>query len=108
MERTIMGRLTAGAAGSETDERTEERIHESTGKRTDRAAAPGEAELFLAAHPDLEAVEYIITDSHGVLRGKWAPASSLKKAFTDGINFPVSMYGLDVWGREVMSTGLHV
>ena len=70
--------------------------------------ATGELERFLAAHPDIEAVEYLITDSNGVLRGKWAPAESLKKAFTDGINFPVSMYGLDVWGREVMETGLHV
>ena len=67
-----------------------------------------ELERFLAAHPDTEAVEYLITDSNGVLRGKWAPVESLKKAFSDGINFPVSMYGLDVWGREVMETGLHV
>ena len=67
-----------------------------------------ELERFLAAHPDIEAVEYLITDSNGVLRGKWAPVESLKKAFSDGINFPVSMYGLDVWGREVMETGLHV
>ncbi len=70
--------------------------------------ARGELERFLAAHPDIEAVEYLITDSNGVLRGKWAPVESLKKAFSDGINFPVSMYGLDVWGREVMETGLHV
>jgi glutamine synthetase len=70
--------------------------------------ASGELERFLAAHPDIEAVEYLITDSNGVLRGKWAPVESLKKAFADGINFPVSMYGLDVWGREVMETGLHV
>ncbi|MCE1237951.1 MAG: glutamine synthetase family protein [Hyphomicrobiales bacterium] len=67
-----------------------------------------ELERFLAAHPDLEAVEYLITDSNGVLRGKWGPAESLKKAYSDGVNFPVSMYGLDVWGREVMETGLHV
>ncbi|WP_333825354.1 glutamine synthetase family protein [Pinisolibacter sp.] len=70
--------------------------------------ASSELERFLAAHPDIEAVEYLITDSNGVLRGKWAPVESLKKAFSDGINFPVSMYGLDVWGREVMETGLHV
>ena len=70
--------------------------------------APSELERFLAAHPDIEAVEYLITDSNGLLRGKWAPVESLKKAFSDGINFPVSMYGLDVWGREVMETGLHV
>ncbi|MEJ1161812.1 glutamine synthetase family protein [Prosthecomicrobium sp. N25] len=71
-------------------------------------AGPGEAERFLAAHPDLEAIEFLITDSNGVLRGKWAPATALKKAFKDGVNFPFSLYGLDVWGREVMETGLHV
>ena len=79
---------------------------------TATAASPldpaDEPNRFLAAHPDIEAVEYLITDSNGVLRGKWGPVESLKKAFTDGINFPVSMFGLDVWGREVMETGLHV
>ncbi len=77
-------------------------------KAVQETPASGELERFLAAHPDVEAVEYLITDSNGVLRGKWAPVESLKKAFSDGINFPVSMYGLDVWGREVMETGLHV
>lgn len=67
-----------------------------------------ELDRFFAAHPNVEAVEYLITDSNGVLRGKWGPVESLKKAFGDGINFPVSMFGLDVWGREVMETGLHV
>ena len=77
---------------------------------TARGADSGveELERFLAAHPNVEAVEYLITDSNGVLRGKWGPVESLKKAFGDGINFPVSMFGLDVWGREVMETGLHV
>lgn len=77
-------------------------------KAVQEVQASSELERFLAAHPDTEAVEYLITDSNGVLRGKWAPVESLKKAFSDGINFPVSMYGLDVWGREVMETGLHV
>jgi glutamine synthetase len=77
-------------------------------KAVQETQASSELERFLAAHPDVEAVEYLITDSNGVLRGKWAPVESLKKAFSDGINFPVSMYGLDVWGREVMETGLHV
>ena len=77
---------------------------------TARGAEGGveELERFLAAHPNVEAVEYLITDSNGVLRGKWGPVESLKKAFTTGVNFPVSMFGLDVWGREVMETGLHV
>ena len=67
-----------------------------------------EIAAFRARHPDIDAVDYLITDTNGVLRGKWAPASSLKKAFSDGINFPLSLFGLDIWGREVMETGLHV
>lgn len=67
-----------------------------------------EVAAFVAAHPDIDAVDYLITDTNGVLRGKWAPADSLKKAFTDGVNFPLSLFGLDIWGREVMETGLHV
>lgn len=67
-----------------------------------------EVERFLGAHPETEAIEFLITDSNGVTRGKWAPAAAVKKAFADGVNFPFSLYGLDVWGREVMETGLHV
>jgi glutamine synthetase len=63
---------------------------------------------FLTDHPATEAVEFLISDSHGVLRGKWAPAAAIGKAFSDGVAFPSSMLGLDVWGREVMETGLHV
>ncbi len=67
-----------------------------------------EADRFLAAHPDIEAVQYLISDVNGVLRGKWAPVESLPKAFEAGINFPLSLFGLDVWGREVMETGMHM
>ncbi|MBB4304976.1 glutamine synthetase [Rhodobium orientis] len=77
--------------------------------RTDDSAATfDEVESFLAAHPDIDAVDYLITDTNGVLRGKWAPADSLRKAFETGINFPLSLFGLDIWGREVTETGLHV
>ncbi|WP_018700028.1 glutamine synthetase family protein [Amorphus coralli] len=67
-----------------------------------------EVERYLAEHPDTEAVEFLITDTNAVMRGKWAPAGSIEKAFTSGVAFPFSMFGLDVWGREVMETGLHV
>ncbi|HSM42435.1 MAG TPA: glutamine synthetase family protein [Afifellaceae bacterium] len=67
-----------------------------------------EGEAYLKAHPDLEAMEFLISDTNGVLRGKWSPAEALEKAFSTGINFPLSMFGLDVWGREVEETGLHI
>ena len=66
------------------------------------------AERFLAAHPDLDTVEVILPDTNGVLRGKWLPGSALAKIFEDGVAFPFSLFGLDVWGREVEETGLHI
>jgi glutamine synthetase len=75
----------------------------------DSDASPlDEVERYLAMHPETEAVELLITDTNAVMRGKWAPAGTIEKAFTSGVAFPLSMYGLDVWGREVMETGLHV
>ena len=67
-----------------------------------------EYHAFVAEHPDLEAVEFLIVDPNGIARGKWAPGDALKKAFKEGVNFPLSLHGLDVWGREVTETGLHI
>ncbi len=63
---------------------------------------------FLSNHNEISIVELLMCDMNGVLRGKWAPVSSLEKAFTEGVNFPYSLFGNDVWGREVMETGLHI
>ncbi|PSM18959.1 glutamine synthetase [Nitratireductor sp. StC3] len=74
------------------------------------ASAEHEAEYraFVEKHPDLEAVEFLLVDPNGVMRGKWAPGDALKKAYLGGVNFPMSLHGLDVWGREVNETGLHI
>ncbi|BCH26645.1 glutamine synthetase [Mesorhizobium sp. L-8-3] len=73
-------------------------------------SADHEAEYteFIEKHPDVEAVEFLLVDPNGVMRGKWAPGDALKKAFQEGVNFPMSLHGLDVWGREVTETGLHI
>ena len=67
---------------------------------------------WLAAHAQVAHVEYVVTDPNGIARGKWAPAASLHKAFAPGpaggINFPLSLHALDVWGTEVPETGLHI
>ena len=63
---------------------------------------------FLEAHPRVENVELVLVDPSGITRGKWAPAATLKKAYSEGVNFPLSLHGLDVWGNEVESTGLHI
>jgi glutamine synthetase len=63
---------------------------------------------FLQQNPDIESVDLLIPDLNGVMRGKWAPAESLTKVDSPGINLPLSIFGLDIWGREVESTGLHI
>jgi glutamine synthetase len=74
----------------------------------DKQADIAEYEAFMAENPDLQAVEFLLVDPNGVMRGKWAPADALKKAFEEGVNFPMSIHGLDIWGREVSQTGLHI
>ncbi len=67
-----------------------------------------EFENFLKTYPNIDTVELIIIDPNGRIRGKWAPVSALKKAFSEGVNFPLSIHALDVWGGEVSETGLHI
>jgi glutamine synthetase len=67
-----------------------------------------EAERFLADNPDIESVDFLIPDINGVMRGKWGPTEALAKAGYPGINMPLSIFGLDIWGREVESTGIHI
>lgn len=71
-------------------------------------AEPDEGSRFLADNPDIESVDLLISDLNGVMRGKWAPAESLKKVVRPGINLPLSLFGLDIWGREVEATNLHI
>ncbi|WP_235974962.1 glutamine synthetase family protein [Stappia albiluteola] len=65
-------------------------------------------DAFLAENPDLDTLEVVLPDTNGVLRGKWLPGSALRKVFEDGVALPFSLFGLDVWGREVEETGLHI
>ncbi|MBW3098400.1 glutamine synthetase family protein [Pseudohoeflea coraliihabitans] len=86
------------------------------GPHADKAAATpqagtsanAEAEQFLIDNPDLESVDFLIADINGVLRGKWGPAEAISKVCEPGINLPLSIFGLDIWGREVEATGIHI
>jgi len=74
-------------------------------------AEPGwkkDVEAFLAEHPDLDTVEVVLPDTNGVLRGKWLPGGAVETVFAGGVALPYSLFGLDVWGREVESTGMHI
>jgi glutamine synthetase len=68
----------------------------------------GKAELaaFLAAHPDIEAVQIMITDPSGVLRGKAVRRSELERIFDTGRQVAGSILGLDITGKDVDDTGL--
>jgi glutamine synthetase len=67
-----------------------------------------EAERFLADNPDIESVDFLIPDINGVMRGKWGQTEALAKVGYPGINMPLSIFGLDIWGREVEATGIHI
>ncbi|MEM8812067.1 MAG: glutamine synthetase family protein [Pseudomonadota bacterium] len=53
-------------------------------------------------------IEYFLLDPSGVERGKWAPGKSIDAVHREAITFPLSLTGLDIWGREVPETGLHI
>ncbi len=63
---------------------------------------------FCAQNPDITALELLLVDTCGILRGKWAPITALDKVFGTGVNLPLSVFGLDPWGDEVEATGLHI
>ena len=65
-------------------------------------------EEFLSENDDLDTLEIVLPDTNGVLRGKWLPGKALPKVFEQGVAFPYSLFGLDVWGREVEATGMHL
>jgi len=69
-------------------------------------ADPNELERFLAAHPDIEAVQVLITDPGGVARGKNLAREELGALYADGRNVAGSILGLDMRGEDVEETGL--
>ncbi len=69
---------------------------------------PTAGQIFLEKHPEIESVDLLVSDLNGVMRGKWAPADAIKKVDFPGVNLPMSIFGFDIWGREVEETGLHI
>jgi glutamine synthetase len=67
---------------------------------------PAEAGQFLDQHPDLQFIDLLIADMNGIVRGKRIDRSALKKVFERGVALPASLYGLDILGETVESTGL--
>jgi len=69
-------------------------------------STPQEAEDFLAAHPEIEAVDIVMSDANGVGRGKIIRRHELEGLYRGGRNLPTSILGLDITGEDVHETGL--
>lgn len=65
-----------------------------------------EVAAFLQAHPDIEALDLIVPDVNGILRGKRIELSALNKIYTDGVNLPGSVFAADITGDTAEETGL--
>jgi glutamine synthetase len=65
-----------------------------------------ELDAFLAAHPAIHAVQIMITDPSGVLRGKAVRREELARIFDSGRQVAGSILGLDITGKDVDDTGL--
>lgn len=73
-------------------------------RRPDNAAA--EAESFLAANPDIDAIQIVLTDICGVGRGKSLRRSEIGRLFGEGRCIAGSILALDITGADVVETGL--
>ncbi|HEU4779049.1 MAG TPA: glutamine synthetase family protein [Steroidobacteraceae bacterium] len=69
-------------------------------------ANKAELEAFLTAHPSIHAVQIMITDPSGVLRGKAIRREELERIFDSGRQVAGSILGLDITGKDVDDTGL--
>lgn len=65
-----------------------------------------EAEAFLSSHPDLQAIDCLLSDISGSLRGKRLPREKIVSVFRDGLRLPGSVFALDVTGETVDASGL--
>ena len=65
-----------------------------------------EAEAFLAAHPEIEAFDFVLHDANGIGRGKIIRRHELLGMFRAGRHLPISILGLDICGEDVHETGL--
>lgn len=65
-----------------------------------------EATDFLAAHPQIEAIDIVLHDSNGIGRGKIIRRHELEGLYLNGRHMPISILGLDVVGEDVDETGL--
>lgn len=78
----------------------------NTASPSPSGSTTAEAEAFLAAHPEIEAVDIVLHDSNGIGRGKIIRRSELLAVYASGRFMPISIVGLDICGEDVHETGL--
>jgi glutamine synthetase len=69
-------------------------------------SSPAEAQAFLDAHPEIDAIDIVLHDSNGIGRGKIVRRHELLSIYNNGRHLPVSILGLDICGEDVHETGL--
>lgn len=69
-------------------------------------SSPAEAEAFLSAHPEIEAIDIVLHDANGIGRGKIIRRHELMGLYQSGRHLPISILGLDICGEDVHETGL--
>lgn len=65
----------------------------------------GEAETFLAEHPEVKYLDVFMYDLNGIIRGKRVDPSLLKKLYNSGFLLPSSCVLLDVTGENSNADG---
>nr|WP_323783120.1 glutamine synthetase family protein [Amylibacter sp.] len=60
-----------------------------------------EAQAFLDAYPEVQAIDIVLSDLHGVGRGKIIRRHELQSLFTSGRGMPASLFAQDVSGHDV-------
>lgn len=69
-------------------------------------ASVDEARDFLARNPDVQGIDVIMTDCHGIGRGKIIRRHELESLYRSGRAMPTALFGQDVTGRDVEASGL--
>lgn len=59
-----------------------------------------EVARFLADHPETVAIDLLLADLSGVIRGKRYPVEDLNRVWEAGVTFPASVFLLDTTGRS--------
>ncbi|MGH6912508.1 MAG: hypothetical protein ACREH3_02240, partial [Geminicoccales bacterium] len=73
---------------------------------TPRRDVPPALAAVLDAAPTIEAVDLLIADNAGVLRGKRVPVDAIARVGAEGLRLPGSMFSMDATGSIVHGTGI--